>query len=151
MQFYNPVTRSVYHTGDYKLDLGHCMNTHFGLTYDRGILVGTYTHTPTLTQKTTLQESRSTTVLPTPNQWRSQSITCHLPTHPHWHRRKTQPSWSKSNMAPSWVSHFNNSARSQSTLLHPPNHHHMIHTYLPVYDIETRRCTKKMMCGANEK
>ena len=42
MQFNNPVIRSIYTTGDYKLDPGHHTNTHFGLTYDEGMFVGTY-------------------------------------------------------------------------------------------------------------
>ena len=42
MQFYNLVTRSVYKTGDYKLDPGRHTNTYFGLTYDGGIFVVTY-------------------------------------------------------------------------------------------------------------
>ena len=42
MDFCNPVTRSVYTTGDYTLDLGRHTKNQFGLKYDVGILLGTY-------------------------------------------------------------------------------------------------------------
>ena len=42
MELYNPVTRSVYTAGDYKMDPRHHTNTYFGLTYDGGIFVVTY-------------------------------------------------------------------------------------------------------------
>ena len=42
MQFYNSVTRSVYTTGYYKLDMGRHMNTKFGLNYDVDIIYSSY-------------------------------------------------------------------------------------------------------------
>ena len=42
IQLYNPVTRIVYTTGDYKLDTGHHTITHLDLTYNVGMLLGTY-------------------------------------------------------------------------------------------------------------
>ena len=41
MMFYNPVTHRIYTTGDYALDPGLHNNYHFGLTYYRGIFIGT--------------------------------------------------------------------------------------------------------------
>ena len=39
---FTTVTISVYITSDYKINLGRHINTPFGLTYQRGVLVGTY-------------------------------------------------------------------------------------------------------------
>ena len=42
MALYNPSTRSLYTTGQYALDPGRYTNTCFGLSYNGGIFVETY-------------------------------------------------------------------------------------------------------------
>ena len=42
MMFHNTTTYSVYTTTDYSLNPGRHTNAHFGLTYNGGIFVGTY-------------------------------------------------------------------------------------------------------------
>ena len=42
MQFYNQVTKSIYTNRDQNMYLGWHKNTHFGLNYNVGIFMSTY-------------------------------------------------------------------------------------------------------------
>jgi hypothetical protein len=44
LEFYNPSTRSIYTTADYRLDPGRHTINEFGLKYDGGIFVGLYSN-----------------------------------------------------------------------------------------------------------